>query len=209
MQEVLDARVGTRNIFLTAVEAPRHESGEHKRSVVSRAHQRRAAVVRARVETLFAPRADEALVQAETSAESVLLELSLAGSVLHDRDFHELQPVSDRRLLIHLPPASHRAVCADAKHFVVLGKTNWRHVDLRLERTMPLQNGDVVVQAARVVMRMRDDLSHLSVVVRRELERVASVPLAGSDEVIRWIDLRAFQAMVGCESCRWVDWKGK
>lgn len=209
LQEVLDARVSTRNIFLPAVEAPRHEPSEHKRSVVSRAHQRRAAVVRARVETLFATCADEALVQTKASAESVLLELPLTSSVLDDRDFHELQPVSGRRLLIHLPPASHRAVCTDAKHFVVVGKTNWRNVDLRLERTLPLQDGDVVVQAARVKMRMRDDLSNLSVVVRRELERVASVPLASSDEIIRWIDFRALQAVIGCESCLWVDWKRK
>lgn len=83
-QEVSNACVSTRNVFLSTVEAPRDKPGKEVGSIALRANQRRSTVVRARVNPRLAPKASKTLVKPEASAESVVLELPLTCLAIHE-----------------------------------------------------------------------------------------------------------------------------
>lgn len=204
-QEEADVGVRAGHVFQPAVQSPTHQAGEDKGTVRSRADERRTAVVGAAVESFLAARANEAFVQSEAPPELAVAELTLAGRVADDRNLHELQLVGGGRALRGLAPARHRAVLSALEDVLLVGQAQRCHVDLRLERSLPFHHRDVVVQAARVILRMCDDLRHFPVVVRGELERAVAIPLAGPYEVIRWDNVGAFQAVICCECRGWVD----
>lgn len=203
LEKVLHVCVSARNVLKPAVQAPRHEPGENEAAVASRADQRRASVIGAGIDARLTTSAHEALVEAEARAQTEILELLFANQAIYDRNFCELEFIGGRRFVVRLAPACNCAISAGSDDLMLVWKADGSDVDFLCERVVPFKQSDVVEQASRVILRMRDDLRHLPVVMRCKLKRRAAVPLAGSDDEIGRICESAFQAVICCDrSCR-------
>lgn len=187
--------VDSGHVSLTAANTPRYNTNDLPASVAV-AHQWATSVTLAGILTFLTTGANEARVQIVAISETSLTELILALVVVHDRDVHLLEDVLVLAVIaegILTPAGSPAALSGEIGELVRQASRGDMWSSGEVHRAVHLQNGQIVVQGASVVLGVNLHGDDIPLDVRIELNVMVYVPFAETNaeiEAVVTVDFR-------------------